>query len=121
MIDPSELHSPALKCRAPNLFDEQEVQASQHAFAALLSDGGVVTWGPAFSGGDSRCPRDFQRAFSTMVFGVVAASSSCFEVVAGGPPQGSKRFQVHWELGFMRAVTADRSRSERYITCGANT
>ena len=30
-----------------------QVQASAHAFAAILSDGSVVTWGDQLSGGDS--------------------------------------------------------------------
>ena len=33
--------------------DVQEIQASGHAFAAVLSDGSVVTWGDADFGGDS--------------------------------------------------------------------
>lgn len=31
----------------------QQIQASGHAFAAVLSDGSVVTWGDADFGGDS--------------------------------------------------------------------
>lgn len=33
--------------------DVQQIQASGHAFAAVLSDGSVVTWGDADFGGDS--------------------------------------------------------------------
>ena len=33
--------------------DVQQIQASGHAFAAVLSDGSVVTWGLADFGGDS--------------------------------------------------------------------
>ena len=32
----------------------QQIQASNHAFAAILADGSVVTWGEVVSGGDSR-------------------------------------------------------------------
>ena len=32
----------------------REIQASQAAFAAILEDGSVVTWGPSHRGGDSR-------------------------------------------------------------------
>ena len=31
----------------------QQIQATGHAFAAILEDGSVVTWGSANSGGDS--------------------------------------------------------------------
>ena len=31
----------------------QQIQASLRAFAAILGDGSVVTWGPADHGGDS--------------------------------------------------------------------
>ena len=31
----------------------QQIQASQAAFAAILRDGSVVTWGDAGNGGDS--------------------------------------------------------------------
>ena len=33
--------------------DVQTIQATERAFAALLPDGHVVTWGDAVSGGDS--------------------------------------------------------------------
>ena len=36
----------------------QQIQASQHAFAAILGDGSVVTWGSAACGGDSSAVRD---------------------------------------------------------------
>ena len=36
----------------------QQIQASQAAFAAILSDGSVVTWGDAELGGDSSAVQD---------------------------------------------------------------
>ena len=36
----------------------QEIQATQTAFAAILSDESVVTWGDRSSGGDSRAVQD---------------------------------------------------------------
>ena len=36
------------------LKDVQHMQASSTAFAAILGDGSVVTWGKATDGGDSR-------------------------------------------------------------------
>ena len=35
------------------LRDVQAIQASDEAFAAVLADGGVVTWGSPEAGGDS--------------------------------------------------------------------
>ena len=36
----------------------QQIQASSHAFAAVLGDGSVVTWGKSDSGGDSSAVQD---------------------------------------------------------------
>ena len=36
----------------------QQIQASYEAFAAILADGSVVTWGRADHGGDSSAVRD---------------------------------------------------------------
>ena len=38
-----------------------QVQASKHAFAAILGDGSVVTWGAAFCGGDSSAVQEQLR------------------------------------------------------------
>ena len=35
----------------------QQIQATEHAFAAILKDGSVVTWGDARFGGDSSAVR----------------------------------------------------------------
>ena len=39
----------------------QQIQATNHAFAAILADGSVVTWGSIFDGGDSSAVRDHLR------------------------------------------------------------
>ena len=36
----------------------EQIQASQFAFAAILAEGSVVTWGSARSGGDSTSVQD---------------------------------------------------------------
>ena len=36
----------------------QQIQASPGAFAAVLADGSVLTWGPADYGGDSSAEAD---------------------------------------------------------------
>ena len=36
----------------------QQIQATYHAFAAILADGSIVTWGHADCGGDSSAVRD---------------------------------------------------------------
>ena len=36
----------------------QHIKASELAFAAILTDGSVVTWGEAHYGGDSRAVQD---------------------------------------------------------------
>ena len=45
----------AVLCEIRNV---QQIQATERAFAAILEDGSVVTWGRAVSGGDSSAVRD---------------------------------------------------------------
>ena len=47
-------------CRT-QLKDVQQIQASESAFAAILADGSVVTWGNAELGGDSTSVQDQLR------------------------------------------------------------
>ena len=49
------MDSSALQDQLKNM---QQIQASQAAFAAILSDGSVVTWGDAELGGDSSAVQD---------------------------------------------------------------
>ena len=42
----------------------QQIQATSRAFAAIRSDGFVVTWGDADSGGDSSAVRGQLRVFA---------------------------------------------------------
>jgi hypothetical protein len=42
----------------------QQVQATAGAFAAILADGSVVTWGDPHTGGDSSAVRDQTLALS---------------------------------------------------------
>ena len=42
----------------PELHDVQQIAASNDAFAAIRSDGHVITWGAVSSGGDSSQVRD---------------------------------------------------------------
>ena len=39
----------------------QEIQTTQHAFAAILADGSVVTWGSPDYGGDCSAVQDQLR------------------------------------------------------------
>ena len=39
----------------------QQIQASDHAFAAILGDGSVVTWGSRVFGGDSSAVQDLLK------------------------------------------------------------
>ena len=41
--------------------DVQQIQASGSAFAAILDDGSVVTWGNADTGGDSSAVQDLLK------------------------------------------------------------
>ena len=44
----------------------QQIQASYQAFAAILADGSVVTWGDARFGGDSSAVQDQLRDVQQM-------------------------------------------------------
>ena len=44
------------------LKDVQQIQASDAAFADILGDGSVVTWGSSHFGGDSSAVRDQLRS-----------------------------------------------------------
>ena len=58
-----------------------QIQASQSAFAALLADGSVVSWGATDSGGDCRAVQDQlkdvqQIQASAQAFAAVLADGS---------------------------------------------
>ncbi|OLP91981.1 putative E3 ubiquitin-protein ligase HERC1 [Symbiodinium microadriaticum] len=60
------------------LRDVQQIQASQQAFAAILADGSVVTWGHADYGGDSSSVQNQLRDVQH-----IQASSCAFAAVLG--------------------------------------
>ena len=58
----------------------QQIQATQRAFAAVLADGSVITWGCAGSGGDSLAVRDQLR----VVEQIQATQSAFAAILADG-------------------------------------
>ena len=89
----------------------QQIQASKGVFAAMLSDGSVVTWGNAFHGGDSSAVQDQLRDVQQ-----IQASNGAFAAILG---DGSV---VTWgDAGWGGDSSADRiscemcSRSKRPI------
>ena len=57
----------------------REIQASQAAFAAILEDGSVVTWGPSHRGGDSRSVQGQLRnlgSWSAFLFYIISYLSA---------------------------------------------
>ena len=56
----------------------QQIQASQGAFAAILGDGSVSTWGKAVSGGDSRSVQDQLKNVQQ-----IQANGSAFAAILG--------------------------------------
>ncbi|CAE7939958.1 HERC1 [Symbiodinium sp. KB8] len=60
------------------LRDVQQIQASHSAFAAIRSDGSVVSWGDAGSGGDSSAVQDQLRDVQQ-----IQASSHAFAAIRG--------------------------------------
>ena len=67
----------------------QEIQASDGAFAAILADGSVVTWGDPGSGGDSRAVRDQLKNVQQ-----IQASERAFAILGGGSLVTSQRVHV---------------------------
>ena len=56
----------------------QQIQATSQAFAAILEDGSVVTWGPADFGGDSSAVRDQLKGVQQ-----IQATSQAFAAILG--------------------------------------
>ena len=82
-----------------------QIQAADHAFAALLEDGSVVTWGDPRSGGDCSAIRDqlkgVQKIQGTMLAGHDAAFSAIVEdgsVVTWGEGCGGDSSAVEDQL-----------------------
>ena len=59
----------------------QQIQACDSAFAAILGDGSVVTWGNAGSGGDSRAVQSQLKNVQQ-----IQASDSAFAAILGNGP-----------------------------------
>ena len=59
----------------------QQIQASWYAFAAILGDGSVVTWGDACSGGDSSAVRDQLKSVQQ-----IQATLYAFAAILGDAP-----------------------------------
>ena len=57
-----------------------QIQASYNAFAAILEDGSVVTWGHAIYGGDSSAVRDQLSGVQQ----IQATSEAFAAILAGG-------------------------------------
>ena len=64
----------------------QQIQAYRYAFAAILTDGSVVTWGHPRAGGDSRAVQDQLKGVQQIqaCVGAFAAILSDGSVVAWG-------------------------------------
>ena len=56
----------------------EQIQATVYAFAAILADGSVVTWGDAGNGGDSSAVRDQLRNVEQ-----IQATSLAFAAILG--------------------------------------
>ena len=56
----------------------QQIAATERAFAAILSDGSVVTWGDADSGGDSTAVQDQLKDVQK-----IKSSSNAFAAILG--------------------------------------
>ena len=88
----------------------QKIQATHGAFAAILEDGSVVTWGPAQHGGDSSAVRDqlngVQQIQSTLeeAFAAILADGSV--VTWGAADYGGDSSAVQDQL---QGVQADSS------------
>ena len=68
----------------------QQIQASRSAFAAILGDGRVVTWGRAGAGGDSSAVREQLKNVRQIQASDSAFAAICCDgsVVAWGDTEG---------------------------------
>ena len=86
----------------------QQIQASHGAFAAILGDGSVVTWGSPGKGGDSRSVQDqlknVQQIHSSR-FGVFAAILADGSVITWGSTEaGGDSSSVQGQLKNVRQI-----------------
>ena len=81
----------------------RQIQATAHAFAAILEDGSVVTWGHAAGGGDSSAVRDQLKAVQEIqgtetAFAAILADGSV--VTWGAAGCGGDSSSVQHDLRF---------------------
>eukprot|EP00434_Breviolum_minutum_P033445 symbB.v1.2.029593.t1/scaffold3261.1/size60078/1 len=89
-----------------------QIQATNHAFAAILEDGSVVTWGSASWGGDSSAVRDQLRGVQQIqatvrAFAAILADGSV--VTWGDPDCGGDSSEVRDQLKGVRQIQATAS------------
>ena len=89
----------------------QSIQASAHAFAAILGDGTVVTWGHTASGGDSTAVQDQlknvrQIQASTYAFAAIVGDGSV--VTWGEADGGGDSNAVQHQLKNVQQIQATR-------------
>ena len=82
----------------------QQIQATEDAFAAILEDGSVMTWGAAYSGGDSSAVRDQLRGVQQIqatdaAFAAILEDTSA--VTWGDARFGGDSSAVQHELRFL--------------------
>ena len=81
----------------------QQIQATHHAFAAILADGSVVTWGNPDRGGDSSAVRDKLKGVqqiqrTSQAFAAILADGSV--VTWGHAEDGGDSSAVQHELRY---------------------
>ena len=91
------------------LRDVQQIEATQHAFAAILADGSVITWGDPESGGDSSTVesqlRDVQQIEATQhAFAAILADGSV--ITWGDPESGGDSSTVESQLRDVQQIEA---------------
>ena len=83
------------------LVQVQQIQATGSAFAAILEDGSVVTWGDSDSGGSSQVQEQLVQVHSIQatVFSFAAILEKGFVVTWDNPGTGGDSSQVSPKVG----------------------
>ena len=96
----------------------QQIQATDGAFAALLSDGSIVTWGSASSGGDSSHVQDQLKdvqqiqatgsAFAAILGNAAAVSWTDHDLISSAVQEQLKNVQeIQATAGAFAAILSD--------------
>ena len=103
------------------LNNAQQIQSSFEAFAALLNDGSVVTWGDAHGGGDSSAVQEQLKNVQKLqsngdAFAAILNDGSV--ITCGGNSAVQNKLKSAWQIHATSAAFAAMLNDGFVVTCG---